>query len=365
MNLVYKLIVFLVLTSSFTYNVAIQAAVSSHEARSFLLNHAYAHILAKAIHVAADMKIADQLQNSEKTIGELATALKVDEDNLYRLMRVLVSHQIFNQDSKGKYHLTQYSQLLRSDVPDSLQAALAKEMDDKRWGAVNDLKYAIQTGESSFEHKYGMGFYDYLQNNPEAAERFNLGMKNFSQKEDEEVVKSYDFGKYKTIIDVGSGQGSLAKQLLTQYPNIKVILFDLPHVVASAIQLMKNSFDKSRYQIKSGNFFTSIPKAGDLYILKRVLHNWSDTKCIQLLTNIANSVDEKTRVLIIDAIIPSDQTPSLRKDLDLQAMILGEGRERTLEEFKKIVGEAGFELVKTHPVSNAAVSIIELKKLNH
>src|SRR5262249_5718756 len=138
------------------------------------------------------------------------------------------------------------------------------------------------------------------------------------------VAASYDFSKVKTLVDVGGASGNLLATILGRYPEPLGILFDLPHVVRDAPALFKARGVADRVTIQSGSFFEAIPQGGDAYLLSHVIHDWSEEQCLTILGNCRRAMSPASRLLIIEMVLPEDDTPHPGKMLDL-VMLLAVG----------------------------------------
>ncbi len=322
---------------------------------------AYGHILARSLHAVAYFKVADALQEGPKSTETLAQELNLKEDPLKRILRVLANHNILEMTKKGIFSLPSHSRSLISTEKGSLQPAFAKEFDQRRWSSIGHLEIPLKTGKSSFNELYGEGFYEYLEHDSEAAELFNKGMKNFSDREDEEVGPLLPLGSSRIHCDVGGGAGGLVSQILMAHPHLeKGILTDLKDAVQRAKEQYGGRFE-GRFEGTPGNFFVKLPSA-DTYSIKRVFHNWSDEECVAIFQTCLKAMNDKSlgRIFIIEKVIPEILDGSLLIDADLLGLTLGGGAERTLAEFIKIGQEAGFTFedeIKT----KSGVSILSFK----
>src|SRR5260221_113481 len=154
-----------------------------------------------------------------------------------------------------------------------------------------------------------------------------------------------------TFADIGGSQGFVLSLVLPKYPDMRGILFDLPAVVEGAPSLIKSYGLESRIDVKSGNFFESIPSGADAYLLKHTLHNWSDEDCLHILKNIYAVAEPGTKLLIVDAVIGARNEHDFAKILDIQMLVHLRGKERTQAEWKELLHAAGFRLAGVVPTS--------------
>lgn len=163
--------------------------------------------------------------------------------------------------------------------------------------------------------------------------------------------------EFELIIDVGGGQGGLLAGILEAHPSLRGTLYDLPQVVRDPAYLTAAGL-MDRCEITGGDFFESLPKGGDVYILKRILHDWGDQRCLEILRRCREAMDEKARILVVDAVLPAGDEPHPGKVMDILMMALTEGRERTEQEFRELYERAGLELTKVIP-TRSVLSIVE------
>jgi hypothetical protein len=163
-------------------------------------------------------------------------------------------------------------------------------------------------------------------------------------------VKDYSFSKFKTIVDIGGGYGFLLSCILYLNKGIEGVVFDLHDALNDTEKTFKKFGIEERAKAVEGSFFENIPKEGDCYILKNILHDWSDEDCMRILANIHSNMPKDAKLLVIETIIKKDNKPSFGKTLDLQ-MLVGTtgGKERTLDEYRNIFNLAGFNLNRVIP----------------
>jgi hypothetical protein len=184
-------------------------------------------------------------------------------------------------------------------------------------------------------------------------------MSSLSQAENPAITAAYTFPKGRTLVDVGGGHGSLLAAILKQNPTLKGVLFDQGAVIARAEndKYLAARGVVQRCRLESGNFFEAVPKGGDAYIMKYILHDWNDDECVKILANCRAAMNEKGKVLVVDNVVSAGNDPSWGKLLDIQMLIIG-GRERTKEEFAALFAAAGLKLVRIVP-TKCPLSIVE------
>jgi O-methyltransferase domain len=99
----------------------------------------------------------------------------------------------------------------------------------------------------------------------------------------------------------------------------------------------------------AGDFFESVP-SGDYYLLKFILHDWSDESCVKILSNIRRAMNPGARVFIVEMVF-SDQDISKDAALLDMVMLFGlTGQEREMAEFEKLLQAADLASVRTTPL---------------
>jgi hypothetical protein len=329
-----------------------------------IMELASAFILSRAIHIAAEIKIADLMVNGPQNITTLAQQSGMNEDALYRLLRLLASYNIFSHDASNNFSLTPLAQQLVSTDPDSLWSWVTYHNDTYRWAAYGDMKYSIETDKPAFNHVFGKGYFDFLSDNPELGAQFDEGMKNIASGETTHIVNSYNFAPYHTITDIGGGKGGLLTEILHSKKSSsdqKGILFDLPYVKKSAEEYLLSMHLTDRITFVPSTGFFAVPQGAELYILKRILHDWNDTDSITILKNCYNAMQHNSRLLIIENIVSQENVRDFSKDIDIAMMVLFGGKERTKTEWETLLDQANLKIINIYKTPSM-VSIIEVQK---
>ena len=316
--------------------------------------------VAQTITAVADLGVADALADRPLQLGELASKVGADPDALRRALRALIGKGIFAQGEDGRYELTPLAEPLRSDAPVSM-AALARfvgtPQEREHWSL---LTQTIRTGISQVEALRGKRFFEYLRDEPEYSAVFNDAMTDLSGYVDGPLVAAYDFTPYPTIVDVAGGHGRLLAAILASAPNAQGVLFDLPDVVAGAAPLLRKLDVAQRVRLVEGSFFTSVPSGADAYVLKHIVHDWSDDAARLVLRNVRKAAPTGAALLLVETVIPEDSSECTGKFADIGMLMFNDGRERTATEYQRLLDEAGFEL--THIFDTATdFSVIEAR----
>jgi len=322
-----------------------------------IMQAVFGFMASRALTVAAMLNVADALQEGPRYYTDLASAVGADQRSLHRLLRLLVSLGIFEETSPGTYGLNAAADLLRSDHPQSLRDMAVMITSPSHWLAWGEFDAAVRSGESGSRHAFGTDLFAWFQQeeNREQWELFNAAMTSFSAGTAAAVAKAFDFGSFGKIVDVGGGHGLLLRQLLAVAPQATGVLFDLPAVVEGADRGELGE----RLEVVGGDFFESVPAGGDAYVLKHIIHDWSEEQCVRILRNIAAGMAPDGRVLVAEIVMPDTPEPHAAKFMDVNMLAMTEGGcERTESEYAALFESAGLRLIAVHPTDSIA-SIIE------
>jgi hypothetical protein len=305
--------------------------------------------VSRMIRLAADLALADHVgREARTTVAALAEATATDPARLIRVLRALAAFGIFQVDADGAVSHTPRSLLLRRDTPGSLHHAARHWAAPGSWGAWGRLDVG-PTGGTPHRAAWGVSRFEYLAAHQDEARLFDAAMANFADHRHDAVAAAYDFAAASVIVDVGGGNGEALRQILAAAPQGRGVLFDRPHVVAA---VPPEGLLDGRIAVAGGSFFEAVPAGGDLYMLGRVLHDWSDEDCRRILACCRTAVGPSARLLIVEALLdpdPSRGDPSLYLvDMQMMAMF-GDARERTEAEFDALLRETGFTRRRTIP----------------
>ena len=303
--------------------------------------------VAQAIQVAAELGIADALTEGPLPLDDLADRVGADPDALRRLMRALISHGIFRQRRDGRYDLTALANALRSDARFSMYAfarVVGSPQHREHWSL---LVESVKSGKAILPQLRGKEGFEYLKSlEPELAKVFHDAMTTTTDLAAVAVVAGYNFGLYRTIVDVGGGQGGLLSAILAATPHARGVLYDLPEVVAGASALLRRRGVEDRVRVEGGSFFDSVPSGGDAYVLKNVIHDWPDGQAVAILRNVRVAAGADATVLLVEMVLPEHDRDFAGKWVDLEMLLQANGRERSTAEYRDLLRQAGFRMTR-------------------
>ncbi|XVF00149.1 hypothetical protein REPUB_Repub03eG0260300 [Reevesia pubescens] len=223
------------------------------------------------------------------------------------------------------------------------------------------LKDLILDGGNVCERRYGvkMPAYQYMSSNPEMARKFNTTMTNISKIVMKKVMDKYQgFQGITSLVDVGGGYGITLNMIISKYPSIRGINYDMPHVIQGA-----SSFPGIEHI--GGDMFSSIPKA-DAIMMKDVLHNWNDERCLKLLKNCYEALPEKGKVIVVSYVMHEEAEGSNGAKfvchMDLLMALQDGAKQRTENQFKDLSKAAGFSNFQLNSRIFNAIGVMEFYK---
>jgi hypothetical protein len=316
----------------------------------------------RALYAAVALDVAGALAGGAKGIDDLAAAVGAHAASLYRLLRVLAAIGVFREEERRRFSNTPLSELLRADVAGSLRDLVLLFGDETSWRSWEGILHAVRTGEAPFEHIYGEKFFDFLQDHADTAAMFDRAMASASSTTNAAVVAAYDFSHLGTLVDVAGGTGSALCSILKAAPDLRGIVFDLPHVAQRAREFIAAQGLANRCEFAGGSFFEGVPAGAGAYFMKHILHDWGDAECGEILGACRKAMSGEARLLICERIVPLGNEPSSAKLIDLHMMMTNHGgKERTEDEYRELLAAAGFRIERVIPTSTPW-SVIEARK---
>jgi hypothetical protein len=308
---------------------------------------AYWH--SRCLHAVVELGVADALGDTAEPVEEIARKVGADTEALNRVLRFLAGVGIF-EDQGRRYAHSPASRFLRLDHPQSVYGLARFAAAGYHWQAWGELPAALKSGRVAFESLFECNSFEYFRRHPEEGRVFDLAMTTKAQGDNAAIIASYDLSGVTRIADVGGGAGHLIRAMLTACPHLRGVLFDLPAVIArSEVE------PADRLEFQGGDFFNDDLPVADLYLLMMILHDWSDEACIRLLRNLRRVVPDGARILVVEALLPTEPGPAFAKMTDVEMLVLTGGRERTETEYRALLERSGFDLRRVFPTSTQMV----------
>jgi hypothetical protein len=265
---------------------------------------------------------------------------------------------VFAEVAPGVFGPTSLSEALRDGVDGSRRATLVMNAVDlyTTWG---ELGHSVRTGQTATSLVYGTDTWTWRSLHPEQGARFDAAMSERSRQRMEAFVAGYDMAPFRTVVDVGGGQGALLVGILNAYPTVRGVLYDQPHVVAGVADRLAANVVASRIDVVPGDFFVEVPAGGDAYVLSMILHDWDDEQASLILARCRDAMADDGVVLLYERVLPAGPNRAWEPMFSDLNMLQGPGgRERTENEWRELLSAAGFTLQRlvSTPIG---ISIIE------
>jgi hypothetical protein len=313
--------------------------------------------LSRAICTIGELGVSDHIKaGSPESVETLARLTGAHERSLYRLLRFTASYGVFQETGNRFFDHTPLSAALGTDAVGSFRPAT--RMFHRMFRGWDGLDHSIRTGEAGAVKVFGEPMFDYIGRNPELGPFFDAGMTAFHGHEAQAMLDAYDFSEVRTLADIGGGNGLLIAAVLQRYPQMRGMLFDLGHVSGRARSGLKALGLEQRCTVVDGNFFEAIPSGADAYLMRHIIHDWTDEESVQILRNCRKVMPVHGRVLLVEFIVSAANQASLAKDVDMMMLAFPGGMERTPEEYAALFEQSGFRLAKITPTTSA-VSVVE------
>jgi hypothetical protein len=300
-------------------------------------------------YVIAKLGLADQLAESPLTAAELGYRVNVDGARLGRVLRLAAFYGLVAELPGERFELTAYGRPLCSEVEGSIKAT-ATMLGEEHYAAWGALIHSVKTGEPGFEQIFGAPFFDYMAAHPDTQAIFDAAMSAGVDVFLRSLVETYDFSKAHVIVDVGGGNGSISAMVLNRYPGIEAVVYDQPQVLEAADRYLTAAGVRRRCRLVPGDFFSSVPGGGDLYLLSNIVHDWDDDRALRILKNCRAAMTSAGAVLLVEEVLPEHGQPSRAAMADVNMMVLLTGRERTEEQFRSMLAAADLRLTKVIPL---------------
>ncbi len=317
--------------------------------RLFLQELIQGPVVAQAIYAVARLGVADLLRDGPRTDRELAEAARCHAPSLYRVLRLLTELGLFREGPAHLFEVTALGSYLRQDVPGSLRSMALAYGQSPFWPVWAAFLHSVQTGEPAFRTVFGLDIFDYYPRHQDEARLFNELMTDLTAGVAPTVADAYDFTGVSSVVDVGGGEGQMLAAILRAHPHLHGVILDLPHVVTGAPALLQAAGVAERCRVVGGDAFTAVPAGHDVYLLSRVIHDWDDQAAITLLTRCRQAMGSDAALLLVERVIPDEEPPLHMLQSDLIMLVAPGGRERTEEQYRRLLDAARFDLVQQRP----------------
>jgi hypothetical protein len=315
------------------------------------------------LYTGVKLGVFDALASGPRSAVNVASELEVDGGMLYRLMRALGSLELLQEDNNRSFSLTPAGEMLRKDHPHTLRGMTLLKEGPEHYALWKHLPDMVSDGrQNAFIREFGHMAFDHAAQNAPYGEVFNEAMSSYSSADNAwvlEALETYDFSRVSRLCDVGGGHGHTLCSLLAKHRHLQGTVLELPSVIQNKELLWAYKLGVGeRCTYVPGDMFREIPPA-DAYMMKRIIHDWNDEECVQILSNIHRSAPQFGKVFILEAVVPGPDTPHFSKLFDIHMMCWGTGRERTTQEYAGLLEAAGWQYRKTWYPASRMLGVVE------
>lgn len=116
------------------------------------------------------------------------------------------------------------------------------------------------------------------------------------------------------VVDVGGSHGALSIALSAAFSNLSCVVQDRAEVVEAGRANLPPSTE-GRVSFMEHDFFREQPvRAAAVYVLRWILHDWSDEYAIKILRALAPALVESSKLLVCEVILPQPGSVSILRD---------------------------------------------------
>lgn len=316
--------------------------------RDLVVQYVLGIMAAQSVRAAVELRVVELIGDGERPAADVAAAAGTGHQGMTRLLRALVGLGLLAEPDQDVFAVTPAGLLLDSRRADSLHSMVRMFTDPVMHRAWERLGDSVRTGEVAFDAVFGQDFFSHLKEHPELSAQFNAAMSQGTSGTAAVLPQAFDFGRFETVADVGGGDGTLLAPVLAAYPALRGMLIDTEEGLAQAPATLERHGLAERCALVVGDFFREVPAGADLYLIKSVLHDWSDDQVVTILGHIRSVLPTDGRILIVEPVLPELVDPQGDGRIyltDLNMLVNVGGRERTRAEFEDLCGRAGLSVV--------------------
>ncbi|GLF99144.1 methyltransferase [Streptomyces yaizuensis] len=318
---------------------------------------ALGYVPAQILWTAAELGIADGLADGPLAAGPLAERTGTDPAALRRLLRALAGLGLVTQLDTERFALTDLGRQLRSGGPGSPREQIGLTIAPELWQAWGALTRTVRTGETHRIPGTGLTAHEALRRHPGLSARLHAGKAQATAAFAPGVPAAYDFSGFGTVVDLGGGDdGTLIAAVLTAVPALRAVLVDRQEPLDRTAAALAGTGLADRWTAVADDPATAVPPGGDAYLLNNVVRDWDDRQALAVLRRCRAAMPPQARLLLVETLMPDVLTPeeSAAYGLtDLNNLVFAGGRERTRDEYGRLLADSGFTLTSAVAVKVA------------
>jgi hypothetical protein len=330
---------------------------------------AFGSMAAQTLRAAVRLRVVELIGDTPRRATEVAAEAGAEPQPMTRLLRAMSGLGLLKEDAPGSFSVTPAGALLDPGHSDSLTSFVRMFTEPAVMRAWEHLDDSVRTGEIAFESVFGTDFFSHLAQHRELSQEFNAAMSQAVSETAAVLPHAFDFGRFTTITDVGGGDGTLLAHVLDAHPGLTGVVFDTADGLAQAPKTLERHGLQGRCTVSAGDFFRAVPEGSELYLMKSVLHDWTDEQAVTILRHCRGVLPPGGCVLIVEPALPDAVDTNGEAGVtdggvtylsDLNMLVNVGGRERTRNDFEDVCQSAGLSLTSVTPLADAApFSLIE------
>jgi hypothetical protein len=331
-------------------------ALQPPQARFLQLTGGVASIM--LMRAALETKLVEPLADGPLTAQALADRLGLHADTVHRVLRGLAVYGLARLDSRGRFSLTSTGRLLLDESPHSMSGwirYLTSPLVIQGWFRIPE---SLRDGLPAFNAATGKTIWEHLAENPEEEDGFAQTMRELTLMAAPLIVAAYPWPETGTVCDVGGGVGSMLAEVLRERSGLRGLLVDQAGPLAGSGEYLASRGVAHRVTAIEGDLFTGFRADADIYLLKDVLHDWTDAQCRQILRTVRTAARPGTRLLVLEWLQEPNRAEFPVSVSDIMMLAQTEGRQRSAKEFFALGSTAGFEPGRV--IDTGAYGIVEL-----
>ncbi|MEV5152178.1 methyltransferase [Streptomyces werraensis] len=315
--------------------------------------------VSQIVRTAADLSLAEHLQDGPRTAADIAAAESADPAATFRLMRACVSLGLLAYEGDG-FAGTPLLEVLHENSPLSLKSFALAQTAPGHWLTWGRTTEAVRQGTGQAQAALGSSIFDYFQTHAEEGALFSAAMTNLSTPVIREAVAALEMTGVETVVDVGGADGAFVLAIMEAHPQVRGTVLELPHAVPGAEAAAKQRGLEERFEAVTGDYLAAVP-AGDLHLLKYILHDLDDASAVGVLRNCRETLRPGGRIVVVDMVI-GERDNGFGPLMDIAMLTMMGSRERTMTEFDALFAKAGLRRVRTTKVQ-APYEVMEIVPL--
>ncbi|MFK4693660.1 SAM-dependent methyltransferase [Streptomyces pristinaespiralis] len=332
--------------------------VDADRGEELVMRLVFGSLAAQTVRAAVRLRVVELLGDKKRSAVAVAADAGAAPQPMTRLLRALTSLGLLREHEAGFFSVTPAGTLLDPQRPHSLTSLVRMFTEPMMLRAWERLDDSVRTGDIAFDAIFGKDFFSHLRELPDLSAEFNAAMSRAARATAAVLPHAFDFGRFRSVTDVGGGDGTVLSGVLREHPTLTGVVYDTEEGLAQAAATLGRQGLTPRCSLVAGDFFRSVPEGSDLYLMKSILHDWTDDQAVAILTHCRRVLPPTGRVLIVEPVLPEvvdtgTDTDGLTYLTDLNMLVNVGGRERTRTDFEDVCRRAGLALTSVTPLTRA------------